>query len=60
MYSTKYKLHDGTYIVPADKWPVFMWKDKSYNPDKPWKGLLQSQLLVKVSDRHVSFPTESN
>ena len=50
VYSTRNKLHDGTYIVPEDQWPVFLWKDSRYDPDEPWMGLLCNHLLVKVSN----------
>jgi hypothetical protein len=45
----KDKLRGGTYIVPGDQWPIFMWKDCKYDEHDPWKGFLRSKILVKVS-----------
>ena len=42
------KLQNSTYLVPADQWPIFMWKDYKYDEGDPWKGLLRSKILVKV------------
>jgi hypothetical protein len=41
-------LRDGTFMVPGDQWPIFLWKDFKYDENDPWKGLLRNKLVVKV------------
>jgi hypothetical protein len=44
----KEQLRNGTYMVPGDQWPVFIYKDCKYDPENPWDGLLRSVILVSV------------
>jgi hypothetical protein len=43
------KLRSSELPVNGDHWPIFLYKECSYNPDDPWDGLLRSKLLVTVS-----------
>ncbi len=45
----KQKLRTGELSVPGDQWPVFLYRSHQYDDTNPWKGLLQSEILVKVS-----------
>ena len=45
----KDKLKEGIHVVSGDQWPIFMWKDEKYDESDPWKGLLRSTILIKVS-----------
>lgn len=47
--SVKEKLQNGTYSIPGDQWPLFMWKDSKYDPEDAWNGLLRSRLMIAVS-----------
>lgn len=51
----KDKLKSGELLVRGDQWPIFLYRDSSYNPEDPWDGLLHSSLLVCVSFLHYSF-----
>lgn len=44
----KAKLRSGELLVPGDQWPILLYKDYSYDPEDPWKGLLRSTILVLV------------
>lgn len=43
------KLRTGELSVPGDQWPIFIYDCQKYNDKDPWKGLLRSSILVKVS-----------
>jgi hypothetical protein len=49
LFSTRVKLRNEEYVVPGDQWPLFIYKNYSYDPNDPWNGAFQSELLVKVS-----------
>jgi hypothetical protein len=34
--------------VPGDQWPIFLYKDYTYDPENPWNGLFRSTLLLSV------------
>ena len=43
-------LKDGTLKVTASEWPAFLYDDKvEYDPEEKDKGLLQNELLFRVS-----------
>lgn len=33
----------------GDQWPIFLYKNYKYERALPWKGLLKSEILVRVS-----------
>ncbi|KAI6042113.1 hypothetical protein EDC04DRAFT_2564616, partial [Pisolithus marmoratus] len=39
------------YLVTADCWPFFLYKDEHYDPENPVKGLFKNMLLMKVRDQ---------
>ena len=45
----KQKLRTGELSVPGDLWPIFLYHSHQYDDTNPWKGLLQGEILVKVS-----------
>jgi hypothetical protein len=45
----KTKLKSGEIAVTGDQWPVFLYTGYSYDPEDPWNGLLQSNILISVS-----------
>ena len=47
--SVKQKLCSGKLTVSGDQWPIFLYASYKYDDTNPWKGLLQSEILVKVS-----------
>lgn len=49
---TKGKLRSGEIIVSGDQFPIFLYQEFQYNPDRPWDGLFKSSLLVLVSSSH--------
>ncbi|KAG6912299.1 hypothetical protein DXG01_015550, partial [Tephrocybe rancida] len=44
---TRIGLRSGKLIVPGHSWPMFLFENSLYYPNDPWKGLLQSVLMVK-------------
>jgi len=52
----KQKLRTGEFTVRGDQWPIFLWSGYKYDEDQPWRGLLQSDILIKAS-RITSFPS---
>ena len=43
------KLRSGKLSVSDDQWPIFLYRFYKFDSSDPWKGLLQSSILVKVS-----------
>jgi len=39
----------GELLVTGDQWPIFLYAGYTYDPEDPWNGLLQSNILVSVS-----------
>jgi hypothetical protein len=56
----KRQLQSFELPVKGDQWPIFLYRDYSYNRDKPWEGLLRSTILVQVSFVASFFPTLHN
>ena len=50
IYRIKEKLQTGELSVAGDQWPIFLYSSYKYDEDDPWKGLLQSTLLIKASE----------
>ncbi|KJA14013.1 hypothetical protein HYPSUDRAFT_150876 [Hypholoma sublateritium FD-334 SS-4] len=44
----KENLRTGELSVPGDQWPVFLYRSYKYDDSDPWKGLLQSAILIKT------------
>ena len=40
------------YLVTADCWPRFLYKDEKYDPNNPIKGLFKNKMLVRVRYHH--------
>ncbi|KAH6903657.1 hypothetical protein BKA70DRAFT_1110650, partial [Coprinopsis sp. MPI-PUGE-AT-0042] len=49
---TQEGLRNGTLTVSGDQWPIFLYKDYTYNRKDVWEGLFQSHLLVSAF-RHI-------
>jgi hypothetical protein len=47
-FRIKEKLRSGEMQVRGDQWPLFLYADLAYDPDDPWNGLLQNQILITV------------
>ena len=47
-FRIKEKLRSGEMQVRGDQWPLFLYADLAYDPDDPWNGLLQNQILIMV------------
>lgn len=45
----KEMLRSGHYSVAGDQWPVLLYKDEIYDPERPWVGLFKNRLLVLVN-----------
>ena len=43
------KLRSGKLSVSDDQWPIFLYRFYKFDSSDPWKGLLQSSILFKVS-----------
>lgn len=43
------KLRSGELTVSGNQWPIFLYRSYQFDANDPWKGLLQSSILVKVS-----------
>lgn len=48
LFRTKQKLRSGEFTVSGDQWPMMLYASYKYDEQDPWKGLLQSVILVKV------------
>jgi hypothetical protein len=35
-------------FVRGDQWPLFLYADEQFDPEKPWNGLLRNRLLTLV------------
>ncbi|KJA23429.1 hypothetical protein HYPSUDRAFT_137791 [Hypholoma sublateritium FD-334 SS-4] len=53
----KEKLRTGELSVAGDQWPVFLYSSFKYDEDDPWRGLLQSSLLVKTFKHIFTSPS---
>ncbi|KJA26432.1 hypothetical protein HYPSUDRAFT_133249 [Hypholoma sublateritium FD-334 SS-4] len=53
----KQKLRTGELSVPGDQWPIFLYRSHQYDDANPWKGLLQSDILVKTFKHIFTSPS---
>ncbi|KJA13492.1 hypothetical protein HYPSUDRAFT_151548, partial [Hypholoma sublateritium FD-334 SS-4] len=53
----KQKLRTGEYSVSGDQWPIFLYASYKYDETDPWKGLLQSAILVKTFKHIFTSPS---
>jgi hypothetical protein len=58
-FSVKEKLKSGELVVTGDQWPIFLYAAYAYDPEDPWNGLLQSNILVSVSNFILPFSEAS-
>lgn len=42
----KLGLRTGEMLVSGDQWPIFLYIDRKYDPEDPWRGLFRNQILV--------------
>ncbi|TFK25465.1 hypothetical protein FA15DRAFT_680234 [Coprinopsis marcescibilis] len=52
------ELRSGTTIVSGEYWPAFIYKDYTCDENNIWKGLFQSDILVKVVCTIVSLGSQ--
>ncbi|KAG2058510.1 hypothetical protein BDR06DRAFT_980373 [Suillus hirtellus] len=43
---TKQSLKSSETAICGDQWPMFLYAGYRYDPEDPWKGLLQSEILI--------------
>ncbi|KAI1786467.1 hypothetical protein LXA43DRAFT_1099169 [Ganoderma leucocontextum] len=55
--SIKSALKAGTMVIPSDQWPIFMYLNGDYDPERPWAGLLRGHLLVKAFKHIFTSPS---
>ena len=36
-------------MVTGDEWPIFLYYDCVYDPERPWDGLFRNAILISVS-----------
>ncbi|TEB23586.1 hypothetical protein FA13DRAFT_1818350 [Coprinellus micaceus] len=41
------QLKNKELTITGAHWPIFVYKNETYDPENPWKGLFRSELLVK-------------
>lgn len=51
------KLRTGELSVSGDQWPIFLYNGYKFFEDDPWKGLLQSVILVKAFKHIFTSPS---
>ncbi|KAM5534199.1 hypothetical protein V8D89_012106 [Ganoderma adspersum] len=61
----KSSLKAGTMAVHSDQWPIFLYMNGFYDPERPWLGFLCGRLLVNVvlydlTDCHGVFTSPSS
>lgn len=42
-------MRSGETIVTGDEWPVFLYYNCAYDPERPWDGLFRNSVLISVS-----------
>ncbi|KAG6906158.1 hypothetical protein DXG01_015548 [Tephrocybe rancida] len=55
---TKEKLANGLLIVAGHSWPLFLYENSKYDPEKPWDGLLKGKILI-TAFKHVFIAPSS-
>ncbi|KAI5981102.1 hypothetical protein EDD15DRAFT_2416898 [Pisolithus albus] len=48
------------YLVTADCWPFFLYRDEHYDPENPVKGLFKNTLLVKAFKHIFTSPSSAD
>ncbi|KIM70500.1 hypothetical protein SCLCIDRAFT_101205, partial [Scleroderma citrinum Foug A] len=48
------------YLITADSWPHFVYKDKMYDPKDPVKGLFKNVMLVKAFKHIFTSPSSAD
>ncbi|KJA13355.1 hypothetical protein HYPSUDRAFT_151676 [Hypholoma sublateritium FD-334 SS-4] len=51
------KLRSGELLVSGDQWPIFLYRSYKFDSNNPWKGLLQSSILVKTYKHIFTSPS---
>lgn len=47
-YRVKSQLKNQELITSGDDWPIFLYRDETFDSSGPWRGLLRGRLLVLV------------
>ena len=47
--SIRKQLKNKELSISGSHWPVFVYKNETYEAENPWKGLFRNELLVKAS-----------
>ena len=37
-------------VVHSDQWPIFLYMNGFYDPERPWLGFLRGRLLMNVGN----------
>lgn len=48
------------YLVTADSWPLFLYKNEHYDPENPVKGLFKNMFLVKAFKHIFTSPSSTD
>ncbi|KAI6118548.1 hypothetical protein EDD16DRAFT_1480970 [Pisolithus croceorrhizus] len=48
------------YLVTADCWPFFLYRDECYDPENPVKGLFKNMFLMKAFKHIFTSPSSTN
>ncbi|TEB24246.1 hypothetical protein FA13DRAFT_1756867 [Coprinellus micaceus] len=43
------QLRNKEITISGSHWPIFVYKNETYDPENPWKGLFRNELLIKAS-----------
>ncbi|KAJ3517088.1 hypothetical protein NMY22_g14042 [Coprinellus aureogranulatus] len=54
---TRKALRSGEITVSGDQWPVFLYRDHTFNPENPWDGLFEGKLLVSAFKHVFTSPS---
>ncbi|KAL6305925.1 hypothetical protein BKA93DRAFT_730341 [Sparassis latifolia] len=54
---TKQLLQDEQTVISGDQWPIFLYRNYSYNPEDPWNGLFCSALLITTYKHIFTSPS---
>ncbi|KAI1783655.1 hypothetical protein LXA43DRAFT_1067455 [Ganoderma leucocontextum] len=50
-------LRAGTMVVQSDQWSIFLYSNGSYDPERPWAGLLRGRLLINAFKHVFTSPS---
>lgn len=50
-HSIRKQLRNKELTITGSHWPIFVYKNETYDPENPWKGLFRNGLLINVRRR---------